>query len=189
MTSLELHKGNERGTTKNNNLSKTTIVQFEYLLFQILLIISRVSILIIHLIVDVNLKCIWFDTTNYLKYFCTNVPVTNPTIVLQLSRFELKKISRYVNAFRIIPSLTNLTNKTIRSAKVRLTFWEKAKLSKTFIINQKLIPNAQSHTNLSYLIRSDVPVQAVLYDELLSTWENASYDQLILELLEVKYQE
>jgi hypothetical protein len=34
-----------------------------------------------------------------------------------------------------------------------------------------------------------VPVQAVLYDELLSTWENASYDQLILELLEVKYQE
>ena len=135
---------------------------------------------------DVIFNCIEDEP---LKYFCTNVPVTNPTIVLQLSRFELKKISRYVNAFRIIPSLTNLTNKTIRSAKVRLTFWEKAKLSKTFIINQKLIPNAQSHTNLSYLIRSDVPVQAVLYDELLSTWENASYDQLILELLEVKYQE
>ena len=135
---------------------------------------------------DVIFNCIEDEP---LKYFCTNVPVTNPTIVLQLSRFELKKISRYVNAFRIIPSLTNLTNKTIRSAKVRLTFWEKEKLSKTFIINQKLIPNSQSRTNLSYLIRSDVPVQAVLYDELLSTWENASYDQLILELLEVKYQE
>jgi hypothetical protein len=32
-------------------------------------------------------------------------------------------------------------------------------------------------------------VQALLYNELLSTWKNASYDQLILELVEVKYQE
>ena len=135
---------------------------------------------------DVTFNCIEDEP---LKYFCTNVPVTNPTIVLQLSRFERKKISRYVNAFRIIPSLTNRTNKTIRSAKVRLTFWEKPKLSKSFIINQKLIPNSQSHTNLSYLIRSDVPVQALLYNELLSTWKNASYDRLILELVEVKYQE
>jgi hypothetical protein len=135
---------------------------------------------------DVTFNCIEDEP---IKYFCTNVSVTNPTIVLQLSRFERKRISRYVNAFRIIPSLTNRTNKTIRSAKVRLTFWKKPKLSKIFIINQKLIPNSQSHTNLSYLIRSDVPVQALLYNELLSTWKNASYDQLILELVEVKYQE
>lgn len=123
------------------------------------------------------------------KYFCTNVPVVNPTIILQVSRFERKKISRYVNAFRIMPSLTNLTQQTIRSAQIKLTFWEKSQLSKNFIINQKLIPNSKSHTNLSYLIRSDVPAQALLYKELLSISENASYDQLILELLEVKYQE
>ena len=135
---------------------------------------------------DVTFNCIEDEP---LKYFCTNVPVINPTIVLRLSRFERKKISLYVNAFRIIPSLTNLTNKTIRSAKVRLKFWEKPKLSKSFIINQKLIPNSQSHTNLSYLIRSDVPAQALLYKELLSTWQNASYNHLILELVEVKYQE
>lgn len=123
------------------------------------------------------------------KYFCTNVPVVNPTIILQISRFERKKISRHVNAFRIMPSLTNLTQQTIRSAQIKLTFWEKSQLSKNFIINQKLIPNSKSHTNLSYLIRSDVPAQALLYKELLSISENASYDQLILELLEVKYQE
>ena len=123
------------------------------------------------------------------KYFCTNVPVVNPTIILQVSRFERKKISRYVNAFRIMPSLTNPTQQTIRSAQIKLTFWEKSQLSKNFIINQKLIPNSKSHTNLSYLIRSDVPAQALLYKELLSISENASYDQLILELLEVKYQE
>ena len=37
---------------------------------------------------DVIFNCIEDEP---LKYFCTNVPVTNPTIVLQLSRFERKK--------------------------------------------------------------------------------------------------
>ncbi len=80
------------------------------------------------------------------KYFCTNVPVVNPTIILQVSRFERKKISRYVNAFRIMPSLTNLTQQTIRSAQIKLTFWEKSKLYKNFIINQ--------NTFIRYIIRN-----------------------------------
>jgi len=123
------------------------------------------------------------------KYFCTNVPVVNPTIILSLARLERKKLSTYVDAFRIMPALTNLTKQTIKLAQIQLTFFGKKDLSKVFIINQKLIPNSTSHTNLSYLIRSDVPSQALFYNELLSTWKNTSYDQLILELLEVKYQE
>mgnify|MGYP000730876406 CR=1 FL=1 len=123
------------------------------------------------------------------KYFCTNVPVVNPTIILSLARLERKKLSTYVDAFRIMPALTNLTKQTIKLAQIQLTFFGKNDLSKIFIINQKLIPNSTSHTNLSYLIRSDVPSQALFYNELLSTWKNTSYDQLILELLEVKYQE
>ena len=123
------------------------------------------------------------------KYFCTNVPVVNPTIILSLARLERKKLSTYVDAFRIMPALTNLTKQTIKLAQIQLTFFGKKDLSKIFIINQKLIPNSTSHTNLSYLIRSDVPSQALFYNELLSTWKNTSYDHLILELLEVKYQE
>ena len=123
------------------------------------------------------------------KYFCTNVPVVNPTIILSLARLERKKLSTYVDAFRIMPALTNLTKQTIKLAQIQLTFFGKKDLSKIFIINQKLIPNSTSHTNLSYLIRSDVPSQALFYNELLSTWKNTSYDQLILELLEVKYKE
>ena len=123
------------------------------------------------------------------KYFCTNVPVVNPTIILSLARLERKKLSTYVDAFRIMPALTNLTKQTIKLAQIQLTFFGKKDLSKIFIINQNLIPNSTSHTNLSYLIRSDVPSQALFYNELLSTWKNTSYDQLILELLEVKYQE
>ena len=123
------------------------------------------------------------------KHFCTNMPLVNPTSILQLSRFERKKISRYVNAFRIMPTIDNLTQNTIRSAKIRLTFVGKSKIFQTLIINQNLIPNSKSHTNLSYLIRSDVPAQAPLYEELVSISENASYDQIILELVEVTYKD
>ena len=80
------------------------------------------------------------------KYFCTNVPVVNPTIILQVSRFERKKISRHVNAFRIMPSLTNLTQQTIRSAQIKLTFWEKSQLSKSDL------QNIQSYVILSLYI-------------------------------------
>ena len=123
------------------------------------------------------------------KHFCTNMSVANPTSILQLSRFERKKLSRSVNAFRIMPTIDNLTQNTIRSAKIRLTFVGKSKIFQTLIINQNLIPNSKSHTDLSYLIRSDVPAQAPLYEELVSISENASYDQIILELVEVTYKD
>ena len=120
-------------------------------------------------------------------YFCTNLKVSNPDIVLKLPRFERKKISTYVDAFRIMPSLTNLTSNTIRVAKIRLTLWDQSELSQDFIINQKLIPNSTSNSKLSYLIRSDVPAQAALYSRLTSISKKSSYNQIILELLEVKY--
>lgn len=120
-------------------------------------------------------------------YFCTNLKVSNPDIVLKLPRFERKKISTYVDAFRIMPSLTNLTSNTIRVAKIRLTLWDQSELSQDFIINQKLIPNSTSNSKLSYLIRSDVPAQAALYSGLTSISKKLSYNQIILELIEVKY--
>ena len=120
-------------------------------------------------------------------YFCTNLKVSNPDIVLKLPRFERKKISTYVDAFRIMPSLTNLTSNTIRVAKIRLTLWDQSELSQDFIINQKLIPNSTSNSKLSYLIRSDVPAQAALYSGLTSISKKSSYNQIILELIEVKY--
>jgi len=120
-------------------------------------------------------------------YFCTNLKVSNPDIVLKLPRFERKKISTYVDAFRIMPSLTNLTSNTIRVAKIRLTLWDQSELSQDFIINQKLIPNSTSNSKLSYLIRSDVPAQAALYSGLTSISKKSLYNQIILELIEVKY--
>lgn len=121
------------------------------------------------------------------KYFCANISVINPSLILRLPRLEQKRISGYVNAFRIMPSITNLTKKTIVYAKIRLKFWNNPELFHDFVIQQKIIPNDKSHTNISYLIRNDVPVQTPLYGELLSTIEGNSYEKLILELLEIKY--
>ena len=121
------------------------------------------------------------------KYFCANISVINPSLILRLPRLEQKRISGYVNAFRIMPSITNLTKKTIVYAKIRLKFWNNPDLFHDFAIQQKIIPNGTSHTNISYLIRNDVPVQTSLYEELLSTIQGNSYEKLILELLEIKY--
>ena len=122
-------------------------------------------------------------------YFCTNIKVSNPEIILKISRFERKKISTYVDAFRIMPSITNLTSNTIRVAKIRLTLWDQPELSQDFIINQKLIPNSTSNSKLSYLIRNDVPAQAALYSGLTSISKDSSFNLIILELLEVNYKE
>ena len=79
------------------------------------------------------------------KYFCTNVPVVNPTIILSLARLERKKLSTYVDAFRIMPALTNLTKQTIKLAQIQLTFFGKKDLSKIFIINQNKVSFNYQH--------------------------------------------
>ena len=89
--------------------------------------------------------------------------------------------------FALCHQLLTSQKKTILYAKIRLKFWNNPDLFHDFAIQQKIIPNGTSHTNISYLIRNDVPVQTSLYGELLSTIEGNSYEKLILELLEIKY--
>ena len=121
------------------------------------------------------------------KYFCTNIPVINPGITLHLSKLERKKIYGYVDAFRVMPTISNFTKKIIISAKIRLTLLDNKKIAKDFIINQRLVNGAKSNTDFSYLIRSDVPSQLSLYTELDNILKNLSYDKIMLELVEVQY--
>ena len=121
------------------------------------------------------------------KYFCTNLPVINPSITLYLSKLERKKIYGYVDAFRVMPTIANFTKKIMLSAKIRLTLLDSKQIAKDFIINQRLVSGAKSNTNFSYLIRSDVPSQLLLYTELDNILKNLSYDKIVLELVEVQY--
>ena len=121
------------------------------------------------------------------KYFCTNLPVINPSITLYLSKLERKKIYGYVDAFRVMPTIANFTKKIIISAKIRLTFLDNKQISKDFIINQRLVNGAKSNTDFSYLIRSDVPSQLSIYTELDNILKKLLYDAIVLELVEVRY--
>ena len=121
------------------------------------------------------------------KYFCTNVSVINPSITLHLPKLERKKIYGYVDAFRVMPTITNFTKKIIMSAKVRLSFLGRKQAPKDFIINQRVVRGAQSDTNYSYLIRSDVPSQLSFYTELDDILKKILYDEIVLELVEVQY--
>ena len=121
------------------------------------------------------------------KYFCTNISVINPSITLHLSKLERKKIYGYVDAFRVMPTIANFTKKIIISAKIRLTLLDSEQTRKDFIINQRLVSGAKSNADFSYLIRSDVPSQLSLYNELDSILKKLSYDKIVLELVEVRY--
>ena len=121
------------------------------------------------------------------KYFCTNIPVINPSITLHLSKLERKKIYGYVEAFRVMPTIANFTKKIMTSAKIRLTLLDSKQIAKDFIINQRLVNGAKSNTDFSYLIRSDVPSQLSLYNELDNILKKNSYDKIVLELVEVHY--
>ena len=121
------------------------------------------------------------------KYFCTNISVINPSITLHLSKLERKKIYGYVDAFRVMPTIANFTKKIIISAKIRLTLLDSEQTRKDFIINQRLVSGAKSNADFSYLIRSDVPSQLSLYNELDNILKKLSYDKIVLELVEVRY--
>ena len=123
------------------------------------------------------------------NFFCTNMEMANPSYVLRLPYLEQKKIGNRVRAFRIMPSLTNLTQKTISFARINLSFWKDDEVSKEFWIEQKIIPSAQSHTSSSYLIRSDVPNQQSFYNKLKSIKEDDSYNEVILELIDIHIKE
>ena len=93
----------------------------------------------------------------YKNFFCTNSPFDEAVLILYLHKLERKKVYGTVKAFRIMPSIHNLTQKTIRSAVIRVSFIGDQDNSKDLIINKKIIHKELSDTEESFLIRSDVP--------------------------------
>jgi hypothetical protein len=88
-----------------------------------------------------------------------------------------------------MPSIHNLTQKTIRSAIVRVSFIGDDDIQKDLFINKKIIHKELSDTVESYLIRSDVPVQEAFYKALDEVKNHAKYHIIVLDLLEVNFQD
>ena len=123
----------------------------------------------------------------YKNFFCTNSPFDEAVLILYLHKLERKKVNGTVQAFRIMPSIHNLTQKTIRSAVIRVSFIGDQDNSKDLFINKKIIHKELSNTDESYLIRSDVPVQESFYKVLDEVTNQLKYNTIVLDLLEVSF--
>ena len=123
----------------------------------------------------------------YKNFFCTNSPFDEAVLILYLHKLERKKVYGTVKAFRIMPSIHNLTQKTIRSAVIRVSFIGDQDNSKDLFINKKIIHKELSDTEESYLIRSDVPVQELFYKALDEVTNHSNYSTIVLDLLEVNF--
>jgi hypothetical protein len=125
----------------------------------------------------------------YKNFFCTNSPFDEAVLILYLHKLERKKVYGTVKAFRIMPSIHNLTQKTIRSAVIRVSFIGDQDNSKDLIITKKIIHKELSDTEESFLIRSDVPVQELFYKALDDVTNHLNYSTIVLDLLEVNFQD
>jgi hypothetical protein len=137
----------------------------------------------------INEIAFYCEPAVYKNFFCTNSPFDEAVLILYLHKLERKKISGTVKAFRIMPSLHNLTQKTIRSAVIRVSFIGGQDNWKDLFINKKIIHKELSDTAESYLIRSDVPVQELFYKALDEVTNHLKYSTIVLDLLEVNFLE
>ena len=140
----------------------------------------------IHSINEIAFYC---EPAKYKNFFCTNSQFDEAVLILYLHKLERKKVNGTVDAFRIMPSIHNLTQKTIRSAIVRVSFIGDDDIQKDLFINKKIIHKELSDTVESYLIRSDVPVQEAFYKALDEVKNHAKYHIIVLDLLEVNFQD
>lgn len=137
----------------------------------------------------INEIAFYCEPAVYKNFFCTNSPFDEAVLILYLHKLERKKISGTVKAFRIMPSIHNLTQKTIRSAVIRVSFIGGQDNWKDLFINKKIIHKELSDTAESYLIRSDVPVQELFYKALDEVTNHLKYSTIVLDLLEVNFLE
>ena len=140
---------------------------------------------VIHNVGELAFYC---EPAKYKNFFCTNSPFDEASLILYLNRLERKKVNKSVDAFRIMPSIHNLTQKTIRSAIIRVSFVGEENKGKNLTISKRIIHKELSDTAESYLIRSDVPVQTLFYEALNEIVTNSRYGNITLDLLEVNFQ-
>ena len=137
---------------------------------------------------SINEIAFYCEPAKYKNFFCTNSPFDEAVLILYLHKLERKKVNGTVNAFRIMPAIHNLTQKTIRSAIIRVSFIGNEDNWKDLFINKRIIHKELSNTVESYLIRSDVPVQELFYEALDEVTNHSKYHTIVLDLLKVNFQ-
>ena len=121
------------------------------------------------------------------KYGCSSQPTINDLFELRLPILMPVFTSDGVKAFRLMPSITNLSTNPIIGAKVRITINSQDPVSQEFLIDHFTKFKMSSPIDKSFLIRSDVPNYTLFYDALNDIYVNSSIYLIEISVVDVKF--
>ena len=86
-------------------------------------------------------------------------------------------------------TIENNTKRNLSGARVNLSFGESDQHSLDILISEKIIYKATSTTKKSHLIRSDVPINLALFDQLDHIYRSADVSKISIAVTELIFEE
>ena len=119
--------------------------------------------------------------------FCSRQQIDDPHLKIYLPVFKSIMIEGKIHAFRIMATIENLSKRNLSGAKVKLRYNDTKRDIIEFIINEKVNYKMRSTSNLSHLIRSDVPKVRNTYDILREAYYNADITNFNMVVTEIYF--
>ena len=121
--------------------------------------------------------------------FCSAKEIADPHIRVRLPLFEPIVLENGIKAFRVMATIENNTKRNLSGARVNLSFGESDQHSLDILISEKIIYKATSTTKKSHLIRSDVPINLALFDQLDHIYRSADVSKISIAVTELIFEE
>lgn len=121
--------------------------------------------------------------------FCSAKEIADPHIRVRLPLFEPIVLANGIKAFRVMATIENNTKRNLSGARVNLSFGESDQHSLDILISEKIIYKATSTTKKSHLIRSDIPINLALFDQLDHIYRSADVSKISIAVTELIFEE
>ena len=121
--------------------------------------------------------------------FCTEKKIEDPDIIIRLPLLEPINLANSVKAYRIMATIENNTKRNLSGAKLNVSFGEEIRQSIDLLISEKIIYKQTSSIKNSHLIRSDIPVNVLLFDEINKVYLDADLSNVKIKIIELIFDE
>mgnify|MGYP000058696195 CR=1 FL=1 len=131
---------------------------------------------------DLNFYC---NSDNLISFKCGKLDSPNKVGIVKLPVLKSVITKDGKHAFRIMPSLTNLTGKDLTGVQFELMFQDvrrsEYQLNYTGTVKNKMTTS----TDRSFLIRSDVPIYSDFYTALRDAYYSREIDKISIGISQV----
>lgn len=131
---------------------------------------------------NINYGCFVEEQT---VVFCTDKKIEDPDIIIRLPLLEPIKLANNVKAYRIMATIENNTKRNLSGARVNVSFGEEKQQSVDLLISEKIIYKQTSSIKNSHLIRSDIPVNVMLFNEINKVYLDADLSNVKIKIIEL----